>query len=61
MRNKHKEQCIKKCTSLSDYIYSIATLQCKACLVSTEAGQFTKSYKIMEKYKNLFLFSLQAT
>ena len=46
MRNKHKEQCIKnKC--LSDYIYSIATLYCKVCLMSAKAGQFIKSYKIM--------------
>ena len=33
--------------------------------MSTKAGQFIKSYKIMQKYvkqyQNLFLFSLQAT
>ena len=51
MRNKHKEQCIKnKRLSLSDYIYSIATLKFKVCLMSTKAEKFTKSYKIMEKY-----------
>ena len=32
---------------LSDYIYSIANLQRKVCLMSTEAGQFIKSYKII--------------
>ena len=31
----------------SNYIYSISTLQCKVCLMSTKAGQFKKSYKIM--------------
>ena len=46
MLNKHKEQCIKN-KRLSDYIYSVATLSCKVCLMSTKAGQFIKSYKIM--------------
>ena len=46
MRNKHKKQCMKS-KRLSDYIYSIATLQCKVCLISTKAGHFIKSYKIM--------------
>ena len=46
MRNRHKEQWMKN-KRLSDYIYSLATLQCKACLMSTKAGQLTKSYKIM--------------
>ena len=46
MENKHKEQCIKN-KPLSVCIYYIATLCCKACLMSTKAGQFIKSYKIM--------------
>ena len=46
MENKHKEQCIKN-KPLSVYIHSIATLYCKVCLMSTKAGQFIKSYKIM--------------
>ena len=46
MRNKHKEQCIKN-KRLSNCIYSIATLYRKVCLMSTKAGQFIKSYKIM--------------
>ena len=46
MRNKHKKQCMKS-KRLSDYIYSIAILQCKVCLISTKAGHFIKSYKIM--------------
>ena len=45
MGNKHKEQCVK--ISLSDYIYSNATLKCNVCLISIEAGQFIKPYKIM--------------
>ena len=32
---------------LCDYIYSIANLQRKICLMSTKAGQFIKSYKSM--------------
>ena len=39
IKNKH----------LSVYISSIATLQCKVCLMSAKAGQFIKSYKIMLK------------
>ena len=55
MRNKHKEQCIKnKHLSLIIFIYSVATLYCKVCLMSTKAGQFSwsiyKTYKIMEEY-----------
>ena len=51
MEKQHKEQCIKmniiSVKSLSDCIYSIATLQCKVCLMSTKGGKFIKSYKIM--------------
>ena len=46
MRNKYKEQCIKN-KRLSVYIYAIATLKCKVCLMSTKAGQFIKSCKIV--------------
>ena len=45
MRNKHNEQCIKN-KRLSDYIYSIATLKYKVCLMATKAGQFLKSIKL---------------
>ena len=45
-KKKHKEQCIKN-KRLSDYIYSIANLQRKVCLMSTKAGQFIKSCKSM--------------
>ena len=41
---KHKKQCIKN-IFLSDYIYSIANLWCKVCLMSMKAEQFIKSYK----------------
>ena len=46
MQKKHKEQFIKN-KRLSDYIYSIANLQHKVCLMSTKAGQFIKSNKII--------------
>ena len=46
VRNRDKEQCMKN-KRLSGYIYSLATLQCKVCLMCTKAGQFIKSYKIM--------------
>ena len=37
MGNKHKATMYNK---MSDYIYSIATLQCKVCLMSKKTGQF---------------------
>ena len=43
---KHKEKFIKN-KHLSDYIYSIANLYRKVCLMPTKAGEFIKSYKIM--------------
>ena len=46
MGNKHKEHYIKN-KHLSDYIYSIATLQCKVWLMSIKVGQFIRSYRIM--------------
>ena len=46
---KSKEECIKN-ECLSDYIYSIANLYCKVCLMSTNAEKFIKSYKIISKY-----------
>ena len=43
------QQCIKnKC--LSDYIYSIATLQFKVCLMPIKTGKFIKSSEIIENY-----------
>ena len=33
-------------SDVSDYIYSIATLQCKVCLMSIKTGHFIKLYKI---------------
>ena len=32
---------------LSNYIYSVATLQWKVCLMSIKIGQFLKLYKII--------------
>ena len=42
MQNKHKEECIKS-KHLSGYIYLIANLYRKVCLMSTKAEQFIKS------------------
>ena len=44
---KKTQGTIHKNKRLSDYIYSIANLRRKVCLMSTKAGQFIKSYKIM--------------
>ena len=43
-KKTHKKQCIKN-KHISDYIYSIANLYCKVCLMSTKTAQFIKSYK----------------
>ena len=43
------QQCIKN-KRLSDYIYSIATLQCKVCLMPIKTGKFIKSNEIIENY-----------
>ena len=39
------KECIKN-KRLSDYIYSIANLQCKVCLTSTKAEQFIKENNV---------------
>ena len=46
---KHNEECIKN-KHLKDNMFSIANLYGKVCLMSTQAEQFMKSYKIMWKY-----------
>ena len=43
MWKKHNKECIKY-KGLSDYIYSIANLKCKVCLMSPKAGQFIKNH-----------------
>ena len=62
MRNKRKEQCIRN-KRLSDYNYSIATYFLMQSLFNVYKSW--RIYKIIWKhvkyYKNLFLFSLQAT
>ena len=43
------QQCIKN-KRLSNYIYSIATLQFKVCLMPIKTGKFIKSNEIIESY-----------